>query len=95
MENKRPQRLAYILTKKDLVLQPTPEEEMRGNDLKKEATKQGKGHRISTPIRMKVKRYEELSKNIKVHKSLRKLSKLKDKPGEGVQISIRKFLRKV
>ena len=101
IESKKPLRFSDIPARKDQVLQTTTREaenEMRGNDLEKKTTKQGKGHRISTPIRMKVKRYEELSKDIEVHKSLRKVRKLKDKPregGEGVQISIRKFLRKI
>ena len=59
---------------------------------KKESTK---GHRVSTPLRMKVKRYEELAKDPELHKSLRKVRRVKDRPWEGMQVSIKKFLQKV
>ena len=44
---------------------------------------------------MMVRKYEEFSKDPELHKSLRKVRRLKDKPGEGVQVSIMKFLLKV
>ena len=49
----------------------------------------------STPVRTKVQRFEKLAKEPEVGKSLRKVRKMKDKPGEGVQSSIKKFLQKV
>ena len=42
-----------------------------------------------------MKKYEELAKEMQVPKSLRKVRKPKDKPGEGVQVSIKNFLQKV
>ena len=49
----------------------------------------------STPVRTKVQRFEKLAREPEVGKSLRKVRKMKDKPGEGIQSSIKKFLQKV
>ena len=47
----------------------------------------------STPVRTKVQRYENLVRDSEVGKSLRKVRKMKDKPGEGIQSSIKKGTR--
>ena len=51
--------------------------------------------RVSTPVRTKVQRYEAMSKQGEIGKTLRKVKKLRDKPGEGAQCSIKKFLQRV
>ena len=51
--------------------------------------------KVSTPVWTKVQRFEKLSKDQEVGKSLRKVKKIRDKPGEGIQSSIKKFLQKV
>ena len=51
--------------------------------------------RVSTPVRTKVQRYEAMSKQGEIGKTLRKVKKLRDKPGEGAQCSIKKYLQRV
>ena len=75
IESKKPQRFADIFVKKEVVLQLSPKEETRG--------KKSSRHRVYTPVRTKIKRYEEITKEMGVSKSLRKVTRPKDKPGEG------------
>ena len=49
--------------------------------------------KVSTPIRQKVKLFEQTNRE-PVHKSLRKVKRSRDKVGPGIQTSIRKFLLK-
>ena len=51
--------------------------------------------KVSTPVRTKVQRFEDISKDLEIGKTLRKVKKVRDRPGEGVQASIKKFLQKV
>ena len=48
--------------------------------------------KISTLICQRVRKLEEMGRDPGPHNSLRKVKKLRDKPGPGVQISIKRFL---
>ena len=48
--------------------------------------------KVSTPIRQRVKKFEEMGRDHGPQKSLRKVKILRDKPGPGVQTSIKRFL---
>ena len=51
--------------------------------------------KVSTPIRTKVQKYEAMCKQGEVGKTLRKVKKVRDKPGEGAQCSIKRFLQRL
>ena len=51
--------------------------------------------KVSTPVQTKVQRFENISKDPEKGKTLRKVRKVRDRPGEGVQALIKKFLQKV
>ena len=55
----------------------------------------GNKAKVSTPIQTKVQRYEAMCRQGEVGKTLRKVKKIRDKPGEGAQCSIKRFLQRL